>query len=369
MDLDKVIFLLLDTIDMWQAISVGIFLLLMNRRKKNSLLLLGSFLVFSGLSSLSLIFDFFSAYVSSPYLQILSFNFLWLLPTLLYLYVERVSIEKGKKRSYYLLIPGGIDLLINIGKFFLPLHQKTALEESFGYALFELTGIVFGLVLIFKIFNKVRRHSKMIRNQYSSTENRDLGWLKVAIIAIITSFVFEMIVEFALPGFWPDLFMYLFSLFITFWIAYNGLLQQTSVNLINNQTAAVLPEQEDIIEPEPENVSKENEIVERIKNLLKNEKLYLNADLTIADIAKKIEEHPRTVSVSINRICQENFNRFINKYRIEEAKILLSNHKSDRLNMEGIGFEAGFNSNSSFYTAFKKELNITPLQFLKNSDS
>jgi len=158
-------------------------------------------------------------------------------------------------------------------------------------------------------------------------------------------------------------------LFITFWIAYNGLLQQTSINLVGDGGSHTTK-----IKETPKSLSvddkkeKQNQVVTKIKELLNEEKLYLNCDLTIVHIADKIGEHPRFVSGSINGICNVNFNRFINRYRVEEAKKLLQNNSSEHLNMEGVGFEAGFNSNSSFYSAFKNELNITPLQFLKNSN-
>lgn len=368
MELDKIFILLLDTIDMWQAISVGLFLLILNSKKKNSLLLLGIFLVVSGLSALSEIFDFFNAYIKNPYLNIFNFNFLWLLPTLLYLYVEKISIEKTQKSSFFLLIPGGIDFILNIGKYLLPLQMKKAIEDSLAYSLFELIGILFGLILIILIFRKIRKHSKLIKNQYSSLENRELKWLHIAILSIIASFLFAIVSEIIFPGFIADVLQSLISLFITFWIAYNGLLQQTSINLVgngNNITSKPKDTAKNLsIDDKKE---KQSQIVTKIKELLCEEKLFLNCDLTIVHIADKIGEHPRMVSGSINGICNENFNRFINKYRVEEAKNLLKNENSEHLNMEGIGFEAGFNSNSSFYSAFKNELNITPLQYLKNS--
>ncbi|WP_321279933.1 helix-turn-helix domain-containing protein [Marinifilum fragile] len=370
MELDKIFILLLDTIDMWQAISVGLFLLILNSKKKNSLLLLGIFLVVSGLSALSEIFDFFNAYMKNPYLDILSFNFIWLLPTLLYLYVERVSIEKAKKSSYYLLIPGGIDFILNIGKFLLPLQIKKAIEESLAYALFELFGILFGLTLIILIFRKIRKHSSLIKNQYSSTENRELKWLLIAILTIIISFIFTIVSEILFSGFIADLFQSLLGLFITFWIAYNGLLQQTSINLVGDDggVSTKIKDKAKSLSVD-DKTEKQNQVVTKIKDLLREEKLYLNCDLTIVHIADKIGEHPRLVSGSINSICNVNFNRFINRYRVEEAKNLLRSKHTLQLKMEGIGFEAGFNSNSSFYSAFKTELNITPLQFLKNSNS
>lgn len=379
MEINKVFFLLLNSIDMCQAISVGIFLFALNRKKNNSLFLLGIFLMVSGLSSLSDIFEVFSLYVNNKYLKVLSFNFLWLMPTLLYLYVERVSIEKIKSKTYLLLIPGIFDFLLNIGLIFFPIKIYQTVHNSLIYGLFELCGFIYLCVLIPIIYKKIVRHSKILKNQYSSIENRELKWLLLVIQLLVLLFLFSILSTIFFPGFISELILSLSGLFITFWIAYNGLLQQTSVNLSvvkilkskeskiqSIDTEESSNKEEELIE---EKTDKYEEIFNKVEVLLREEKLYLNPDLTVAIIANNIGEHPRTVSRSINIISQENFNRFINKYRVEEAKELFKTKEKEHLNIEGIGIEAGFNSNSAFYTAFKKELNLTPLQFLKTTKS
>lgn len=367
MKLDEVFFLLLDTIDMSQSMSVGIFLLIMNRRNRNSLLFLGIFLVASGLGALSDIFHSFSTYINTPYLHILSFNFLWLLPTLLYLYVEHVSVGTVKRIKYALLIPGIIDFILNLGKFLLPESTQNSVENSVPYALFLLAGAIWGLTFIGLVFAKVRKHTKLIKDQYSSLENKELKWIYVTIVCIISLLILGAVMEVFFSNFFSELILSLFGLFITFWVAYNGILQQAAVSLIQDESTVTPPHSEltEKITVSDDKDEKQTAVVDKVKNLLTNEKLYLNPELTIIQISDKIGEHPRTVSGSINRVCQENFNRFINKYRVEEAKKLLRDKNSELLNMEGIGSEAGFKSNSSFYNAFKKELNVTPLQYLK----
>lgn len=375
---------------MCQAISIGIFLFILNRKKGNSLFILGIFLTVSGLSSLSDIFEVFSLYVNNKYLKVLSFNFLWLMPTLLYLYVERVSIEKIKKCTYLLLIPGIFDFILNIGLIFFPINIYQAVHNSLIYGLFELLGLIYLCVLIVVIYKKIIKHSRIVRNQYSSVENRELKWLYVVINLLVVLFIFGLLSSIFFPRFISELILSLFGLFITFWIAYNGLLQQTSINLSTvvskgKETNKLIKDIEiqtkletSLNDGNSSNIDNESseikterhkEIFTKVKELLKEERLFLNPDLTIAIIAEKIGEHPRTVSRSINIISNENFNRFINKYRVKEAKEVLRTKEKQHLNIEGIGIEAGFNSNSAFYTAFKKELNVTPLQFLKNTES
>ncbi len=63
---------------------------------------------------------------------------------------------------------------------------------------------------------------------------------------------------------------------------------------------------------------------------------------------------------------QSNFYDYISKYRIEEAKSILSDQSSNKTVLE-ILYEVGFNSKSSFNTAFKKYTGVTPSKFKRNS--
>lgn len=61
-----------------------------------------------------------------------------------------------------------------------------------------------------------------------------------------------------------------------------------------------------------------------------------------------------------------NFYNFINRYRIQEAIKLMNSESSGKFSIEGIARQSGFNSRSSFYTAFKTETGLTPSSFLKD---
>lgn len=124
-------------------------------------------------------------------------------------------------------------MILHFGKILLPLQFKKTLEASFGYTLFDNVSIVYGLTMIVVIFRKVRRHSKAIANQYSSTENRELNWLNVVTLSILFLYFFAVVSAIFFPDFMAELFMSFFGLFITFWVAYNGLLQQQSINLVS----------------------------------------------------------------------------------------------------------------------------------------
>ncbi len=109
-----------------------------------------------------------------------------------------------------------------------------------------------------------------------------------------------------------------------------------------------------------------NVIMSRLMHKINTEKVYLTEELTLPMLAKEIGITPPQLSEFINNYFDMNFNSFINKYRIEEAKkIILENSDKTILN---IAFEVGFNSLSVFYKAFIKFEDITPAAFRKLND-
>ncbi len=112
------------------------------------------------------------------------------------------------------------------------------------------------------------------------------------------------------------------------------------------------------------NLSKEDadKINNNLKDYLKNNEVYLEPDLSIQRLAKLIGTKPNYLSQVINQYYNKHFRDFINSYRIEKAKELLQNTD---LIIEAIAYDTGFNSTSTFYTAFKKETGMTPKKFRK----
>ncbi|MEO9484214.1 MAG: helix-turn-helix domain-containing protein [Ekhidna sp.] len=105
----------------------------------------------------------------------------------------------------------------------------------------------------------------------------------------------------------------------------------------------------------------------RLNELMENERLFKDANLKMSEVAKKLNILPHYLSQFINDNLNKNFTIFINEYRITEAKKLI---KSDsHLKLESIGYECGFNSKSTFYTAFKKIAGTTPAKFKESHES
>lgn len=114
-------------------------------------------------------------------------------------------------------------------------------------------------------------------------------------------------------------------------------------------------------EPQPPAV--DSLLIQKLETAMTDERLYINPDLRLDDLARQLRQPPRTLSELINQHYQTNFCEFINRYRIDESKRLLQ--QKARVNVLDISLEVGFNSKSAFNRAFKKATELTPLQFRK----
>lgn len=100
-----------------------------------------------------------------------------------------------------------------------------------------------------------------------------------------------------------------------------------------------------------------------IEHYILNEQEYLDPYLSLERLSGKVGKSVSTVSKIMNTYTDSNFTDYINRYRVEEAKKLLSNPKFYNYTIASIGLECGFNSKSTFYVAFKKFSGLTPTEY------
>ncbi len=111
------------------------------------------------------------------------------------------------------------------------------------------------------------------------------------------------------------------------------------------------------------NASSIDQYFSKIDQLMKNEDLFRKEDLKLKDIATKLAIPEYLISQIINEKSGLSFRNYLNAFRIKAAQEMLASSR-DQYSIEGIARDVGFNSRASFYTAFKKETNQTPTEFL-----
>ncbi len=106
----------------------------------------------------------------------------------------------------------------------------------------------------------------------------------------------------------------------------------------------------------------------RMKTLLdfiKTEKSYLDAQLSLGNLAENLQLHPNKLSYLINAKTGMNFNEFINQFRLRYFKEIAANPANSHLTILGMAYESGFNSKTVFNSYFKKTEGITPGNWLR----
>lgn len=106
---------------------------------------------------------------------------------------------------------------------------------------------------------------------------------------------------------------------------------------------------------------------EEIEKFVRRERPYLNPHLNLERFAQQLNVSPRRASVAINRGCQQNFQEYINRFRVEEAKRLLTSPGNDDLPIVEIARLSGFNSKATFNRIFKSQEAITPTIYRQQS--
>ncbi len=96
-----------------------------------------------------------------------------------------------------------------------------------------------------------------------------------------------------------------------------------------------------------------------IEHLLVKKK-YKDLSYTAKQMAEDLGTNVRYISAVLHVEFHTNYTTLVNKYRIDEAKLLLTNTRYEDLNVEEIGDMVGFAHRQTFHTAFVKFTEMTP---------
>ncbi len=104
-------------------------------------------------------------------------------------------------------------------------------------------------------------------------------------------------------------------------------------------------------------------IADKLKSLMQSEQLYLESELHLAALAKKVDVSTHKLSQVINEYLDKNFFDFVNEYRIEKVKEFLTDPNNNHYKITSLAYDSGFSSKSTFYNLFKKLEGMTPSEY------
>jgi len=187
-----------------------------------------------------------------------------------------------------------------------------------------------------------------IRNQKKDgTPPKTIAFLKLLVYALIVIWVvyFLNLLDDIVPYIFGPILYSIVAYVVSFIVIKKGYLQE--IHKLKYSTTSVSEE-------------KTAQLFEKVKTLMKMEKLFKNPEVSLKSLSKTLKVTPQVLSMTINQKTGKNFNAFINHYRIEEAAKLLKNDEFSGHTILAIAYEVGFNSISSFNTNFKAQIGKTP---------
>ncbi len=317
-----------------------------------------------------------------------------LLPPALYLYVRTMTQPFGFQQKLWVhFMPSLLIVLLVVPFFFLDFTAKKAIVDSNFIEwpagvlqfTFPLAMVIWAAQFTFYLIMAFRLlfiHTRSISHFFSYREEISLSWLRNFLLLNVVTWAFlaYFYVSFAQSNehINPVMNWFLFfSVLLVFYLGLKGLTQRRIYHVNPNLISAGNPAERQQTEDEANNSSKKyknsaltedisQQIVNRLSMVMQDEKPYLNNDLTLPDLAKMVATSPNYLSQVINEQLQMNFFDYVNSHRIETAKRLILDPLPHTLTIHDIAMESAFNSKSAFYSAFKKQVGMTPAAFKKS---
>lgn len=357
------------------------FALLLSRKRHRSVAdnVLMVWLVFIGLHLLGFYLDYSG--VGQRYPHLMGFDrfmpaaegpFLWV-------YCTALLSGASKFKPVWLLhfVPFVVLNLSIIDFYLLPAEEKRFYLEHVlwtappwqavaGSYLNLFSGPVYVVVVLFKL----HQFRKGLRDYFSSTEKVNMLWLQRlayglgAIWAVvIASNIYCKVYDCDLTHH-NDYYIFVAVSLYVLYLGYYGM-RYENIFVNFNTTAAGSPEKKSDGKYQRTGLKAADQeaLLGQVIALMEKEKVYLEQNLTLDDLARQLSSPRHYLSQAIGSRPGQTFYSLVNGYRVSEAREKLASPAYDHLSLLGIGLDCGFNSKASFNRVFKEFTGLTPGQF------
>ncbi len=328
----------------------------------------------------------------------------FLFAPLAYLYVKSITNSSFTwcKKEWLHFIPAFIYFITHLVIFAFPVKEKLDILSQLGkYHWYEIQGYgnaIFFTVYLYKIIRHFRAYLNWLPNEYSNIAKLQLHWIRNFILLL--SLYYFVFIGFSIAsavnwynyniGFWQ----YFVLALIIYYTSVTGYAYVQKYNIafdlqkviadsqLSVQNSMQLPviEVEQTTDPAQRITSLpsvENTFIPPAKdraldplkivllNHLQQNKPYLDAELSLSQLANQLEKPPYIITQVINIGVGKNFNDLINGYRVDAVIEKLKKGEQKTQTLLGIAYDCGFNSKATFNRAFKKVKNISPKEFIE----
>ena len=248
------------------------------------------------------------------------------------------------------------------------LHELPFLSFSVMFGIFPnnvifildiFVALIYALHVILRLFQTIPEYNRILRKNFSNTENLDLEWL------------------------WKLLVF--FILFLSIW-AYSALQLSTGADTLYNLASLILwsvicckiHKQQPLVltgmaetagTAEADCEASRPEFAAELERLFENQRIWLNPRLTIGEVAQQLGTNRTYVADAVAACTEQRWSvsQYVAAVRVRRARYLIDNHPE--LSLGEIGHVCGFQSQSSFIRCYRDHYGITPGEYRKFSSS
>jgi len=365
---------ILSTIVIFQLLLLSVFLFSVNRGKSRSNRLLALFFLLLAVNLTDGLLVYYGFYENFPALAHLEDGFVFLIGPVLYFYTRSVVYRRfeWKPRDALHLLPFvaftiGFQIYYHLqNPEYQALIQSAIQQQKLPAAFYYSIVLVYAHVAsyLYSSYREIIFYRRQLPQRFSDLQKRNLDWLMFMILSVavmlLISFIYSLL---------PLATKALLHLGLIVVIAFIFGFVNTIVWKALKQPLIFSG-----VEEQPENVtnvplftdSERAEYHRKVQEVIKSEAAFLNSDLTLDELAERTAISSKKLSQFINEHYRQNFFDFVNSYRIEEAKRILTSSIDPKLTVLEVMYQSGFNSKSSFNNLFKKKTGLTPSEFRKN---
>jgi len=353
----------------FQLLFVGIFLITHKKGSRRNNILLATIFILIAWNMGDLTLQINGVVFKWEFLQHIDDAFFLLYGPIFYLYAQGVIFKDFKLSSGNLLhlIPYLLLTILLLSlRNLTPNISEEIIKNDLPWQYYLLSALVYAHFFVYLglTYRSLLKYRKIIKDNYSQIDQINLDWLSVSIntfglvafVSLIQSFI-------TLAGnrsvfIVSSVLLLIFIFYFVNKVILKALRQpEIFAGIAQNETSKYLGSN---LTP-----GQIEEYKKQLLVLLRTEKSFLNPQVSLTDLSEKLSVSTKHLSQVINQSFNKSFFDFINTYRIQEVQQILKESVDDKMTVLEAMYDAGFNSKSSFNTAFKKETGQTPTEFRK----
>lgn len=279
--------------------------------------------------------------------------------SLFYLYVRVLTTGRGFRWRDLIHLAGyAVVMTMTLPLFFLSPEQSSALISGWSANIwpprwFDPSLFVYSLSYVIAALVSIYRYRQRLLQRRADADRLLLHWLAALSIGQI---VIWCIAAVATTIHIPGIDYYLIYGAVAAWVCVIGWFSLGQPPTVSESATAA--KQENADDP-PDSDPRFPAVEDRLLQLMTDDALYREPALTIGQVAKRSGYPEYLVSAVINRRLGGNFWEYINRHRVEAARICLADSQDSRTILD-IAYDCGFTSKSTFNAAFKRQIGQTP---------